>query len=57
MPLKYTPRKFVIDEESSNMILIETDHNTFTENSKNQRKQQIAEEMVETAGNYDYMIR
>ena len=49
MPLKYTPRKFVIDEESSNMILIETDHNTFTENSKNQRKQQIAEEMVETA--------
>ena len=50
MPLKYTPRKFVIDEESSNMILIETDHNTFTENSKNQRKQQIAEEMVETAG-------
>lgn len=49
MPIKYTPRKFMIDEESSNMIMIETDHNTFTENSKAQRKQQIAEELVEAA--------
>ena len=32
----FIPGKFIIDEESSNMIMIETDHNTFTENSKAQ---------------------
>ena len=33
--------------------MLETDHNTFTETSKAQRKQQMAEEMVQTAGEYE----
>ena len=32
------------------MILIETDHNAYTEDTKNQRKIQMAEEMREAAG-------
>jgi splicing factor 3B subunit 3 len=35
------------------LVLLETDHNSFTENSKSQRKQQMAEEMVQTAGEYE----
>ncbi|XP_035678338.1 splicing factor 3B subunit 3 [Branchiostoma floridae] len=49
-PLMYTPRKFVIDTQSNNIIMIETDHNSYTEATKAQRKQQMAEEMVEAAG-------
>ncbi|XP_061231797.1 splicing factor 3B subunit 3 isoform X2 [Neopsephotus bourkii] len=49
-PLQYTPRKFVIHPESNNLIVIETDHNAYTEATKAQRKQQMAEEMVEAAG-------
>ncbi|CAN2389285.1 splicing factor 3b [Pristimantis euphronides] len=49
-PLQYTPRKFVIHPESNNLIIIETDHNAYTEATKAQRKQQMAEEMVEAAG-------
>ncbi|KAI8491080.1 Splicing factor 3B subunit 3 [Branchiostoma belcheri] len=49
-PLMYTPRKFVIDAQSNNIIMIETDHNSYTEATKAQRKQQMAEEMVEAAG-------
>ncbi|XP_007438489.1 splicing factor 3B subunit 3 [Python bivittatus] len=49
-PLQYTPRKFVIHPESSHLIIIETDHNAYTEATKAQRKQQMAEEMVEAAG-------
>ncbi|KAK2841929.1 hypothetical protein Q5P01_012129 [Channa striata] len=49
-PLQYTPRKFVIHAETNNLILIETDHNAYTEATKAQRKQQMAEEMVEAAG-------
>lgn len=48
-PLQYTPRKFVIHPESNNLILIETDHNAYTEETKQLRKQQMAEEMVEAA--------
>lgn len=48
-PLQYTPRKFVIHPESNNLIIIETDHNAYTEATKAQRKQQMAEEMVEAA--------
>uniref|UniRef100_Q921M3-2 Isoform 2 of Splicing factor 3B subunit 3 n=1 Tax=Mus musculus TaxID=10090 RepID=Q921M3-2 len=40
-PLQYTPRKFVIHPESNNLIIIETDHNAYTEATKAQRKQQI----------------
>ena len=42
-PLQYTPRRFVIHPESSNLITIETDHNAYTEETKQQRKQQMAE--------------
>uniref|UniRef100_A0A3Q3MY93 Splicing factor 3B subunit 3 n=1 Tax=Mastacembelus armatus TaxID=205130 RepID=A0A3Q3MY93_9TELE len=49
-PLQYTPRKFVIHAETNNLVLIETDHNAYTEATKAQRKQQMAEEMVEAAG-------
>lgn len=42
-PLQYTPRKFVIHHESNNLIVIETDHNAYTEVTKQQRKQQMAE--------------
>eukprot|EP00795_Rhopilema_esculentum_P001912 gene1912-16412_t len=50
-PLKYTPRKFAIDAESSSLVIIETDHNSLTESAKQDRKQKIAEEMVEACGN------
>ncbi|XP_072013068.1 splicing factor 3B subunit 3-like [Amphiura filiformis] len=49
-PLKYTPRKFAIHTESNNLIIIETDHNAYTDTTKAQRKQAMAEEMVEAAG-------
>lgn len=40
-PLQYTPRKFVIHPEMNN--LIEMDHNAYTEATKAQRKQHMAE--------------
>ena len=43
MPLNLTPRKFVIHPESNNLVVIETDHNAYTEETKSQRKQQMAE--------------
>lgn len=48
--LEYTPRKFVIHYETGNIIFIETDHNAYTEETKRQRKQQMAEEMIDAAG-------
>jgi len=45
-PLQYTPRKFVVTPDSSSIVVIETDHNTYTEETKQQRRQQMAEEMV-----------
>ena len=49
-PLQYTPRKLEVHPPTGNLILIETDHRAFTEASKAQRKQHMAEEMVGTAG-------
>lgn len=49
-PLEYTPRKFVIHPESGHLLLIETDHNAYTEDTKRQRKMQMAEELREAAG-------
>ncbi|CAI8056002.1 Splicing factor 3B subunit 3, partial [Geodia barretti] len=49
-PLNYTPRKLAVHPPSANLLVIETDHNTFTEAAKTARKQQIAEEMVQMAG-------
>lgn len=52
-PLQYTPRKLEIHPPTGHLVLLETDHNSFTEASKAQRKQQMAEEMVQTAGEYE----
>ncbi|XP_071549273.1 splicing factor 3B subunit 3 [Panulirus ornatus] len=49
-PLEYTPRKFVIHQESGHLVVIETDHNAYTEDTKRQRKMQMAEELREAAG-------
>ena len=49
-PLEFTPRKFVVHPESGMMIIIETDHNAYTDDTKTQRKIQMAEEMREAAG-------
>ncbi len=47
-PLEYTPRKFVV-HESGRMIIIETDHNAYTLDTKMERRQQIAQEMRDAA--------
>lgn len=49
-PLEYTPRKFVIHQETSNLFVLETEHNAYTEETKKQRRLQMAEEMREAAG-------
>ena len=49
-PLLFTPRKLEVHPPTGNLILIETDHRAFTEASKAQRKQHMAEEMVGMAG-------
>lgn len=49
-PLEYTPKRFVVHNESSRLIISETDHNAYTEATKNLRKRQMAEEMIEAAG-------
>ena len=45
-PLQYTPRKLVVHPPSGSLVLLETDHNCFTEASKALRKQQMAEVCV-----------
>lgn len=47
-PLEYTPRKFVV-HDSGRMIVIETDHNSYTEETKLERRHQIAQEMRDAA--------
>lgn len=49
-PLEYTPRRFVIHQDTSRLIIAETDHNAYTEETKTVRKEQMAEEMREAAG-------
>ena len=49
-PLEYTPKRFVVHNDSSRLIICETDHNAYTEETKNIRKSQMAEEMREAAG-------
>lgn len=49
-PLEYTPRKFAIHTDSAHLLLIETEHNAYTEETKQQRRLQMAEEMQEAAG-------
>ncbi|XP_054165050.1 splicing factor 3B subunit 3-like isoform X2 [Oppia nitens] len=50
IPLEYTPRKFAIHPESGYLIIIETEHNAYSQKNKRIRKQEMAEEMVEAAG-------
>ncbi|KAH7980736.1 hypothetical protein HPB49_018772 [Dermacentor silvarum] len=45
--LEYTPRKFVVNSDSGHLIIVETDHNAYTEKMKQQRKQQMAEVALE----------
>ena len=47
--LKYTPRKFAINTDSNMIYLIETDHLSYTEQTKQQRKQELAEQMIRDA--------
>ncbi|KAJ8941332.1 hypothetical protein NQ318_004776, partial [Aromia moschata] len=49
-PLEYTPRKFIVHPESNNLFMLETEHNAYTEDTKKQRRLQMAEEMKEAAG-------
>lgn len=42
-PVQFTPRKFVIHHESNNLVVIEADHNAYTDATKMERKQQMAE--------------
>lgn len=48
-PLEYTPRRFCIHNDTGRMIIAETDHNSYTEQTKNARKKQMADEMREAA--------
>ena len=41
-PLQYTPRRLEIHPPSQGLILIEADHNTYTEDTKDMRKKQMA---------------
>lgn len=49
-PLEYTPRKFVVHSETARLIIAETDHNAYTDDTKTMRKTQMADEMREAAG-------
>lgn len=49
-PLEYTPRRFAIHADTGRMIVSETDHNAYTEDTKVSRKTQMADEMREAAG-------
>lgn len=42
-PLEYTPRKFVVHAETAKIIMLETEHNAYTEDTKKQRRVQMAE--------------
>lgn len=47
--LKYTPRKFAINLENNLLYLIETDHLSYTDQTKQERKQELAEQMIRDA--------
>lgn len=48
-PLEYTPRRFAIHNDTCRLIVAETDHNAYTEDTKAIRKTQMADEMREAA--------
>lgn len=49
-PLEYTPRRFLVHADTARLIISETDHNAYTDETKILRKTQMAEEMREAAG-------
>lgn len=49
-PLEYTPRRFLVHNDSGRLVICETDHNAYTEETKTARKSQMADEMREAAG-------
>lgn len=55
-PLDFTPRKFVLHPESASLVIIETDHNAYTDETKHSRKLQMAEEMREAAGEDEQVL-
>ena len=42
-PLQFTPRKLVVHPPTGTLVIVESDHRAFTETSKMQRKQLMAE--------------
>lgn len=42
MPLKYTPRKMAIHPTAGTIIVVESDHISFTEASKEQKRNEMA---------------
>lgn len=38
LPLDFTPRKIVVNPENNSLIILETDHNSYTEEMKKQRR-------------------
>jgi splicing factor 3B subunit 3 len=48
-PLKYTPRKFAINHDNSILYIAETDHLSYTDQVKQQRKKQMAQQMIQDA--------
>lgn len=48
-PLEYTPKRICI-HESTRLIIAESDHNAYTEETKTERKEQMAEGIREEAG-------
>jgi splicing factor 3B subunit 3 len=55
-PLKYTPRKFVIHPDNGILYMIETEHLSYTEKTKQIRKHQMAQEMIESASESDKQL-
>lgn len=47
--LKYTPRKFSINQDAGLVYSIETDHLSYTEQTKQEKKQQMAQQMIQDA--------
>lgn len=48
-PLKYTPRKFAINPDTGTIYLIETDHLSYTDQTKQERKEKMAQQMIQDA--------
>jgi splicing factor 3B subunit 3 len=42
IPLRYTPRKMVFHPETNNIVIIESDHNSYSKREKEMIKQEIA---------------